>query len=131
MTTPPQPGWPPPPEGYAYGPPPHGYGPPPPPGSVPLPYGYAPAPQTDGTAIVVLVLAISSFLFLPVIPAVVALVIAPSAERDIAASGGRLTGESLVRAGRIVAWIHLGLCLAGLLLLLAFLGVFGAFAVAD
>jgi hypothetical protein len=90
---------------------------------VPLPYGYPIAPQTDGTAICVLVLAICSFVLLPVVPAVVALVLAPGAERDIAASGGRLTGEGLVRAGRVVAWVHLALCLAVVLVLLAFFGL--------
>ena len=125
MTTPQQPGWPSSPEGYGYGTVPP-YGPPPQPGQVPLAYGYPVAPQTDGTAICVLVLAISSFVLLPVVPAVVALVLAPSAERDIAASGGRLTGESLVRAGRVVAWVHLGLCLGFLVLLLGFLGLFSA-----
>jgi len=93
---------------------------------VPLPYVYPVAPQTDGTAIAVLVLAVSSFLVFPVVPAIVALVLAPSAERDIAAAGGRLTGEGLVRSGRIVAWVHLGLCVAFLLVLLAFFGLFAA-----
>lgn len=126
MTVPQQPGWPP--QGYSYGPPPG-------PGSAPrpmqMPYGYPVAPQTDGTAIVVLVLAITSFVAMPIIPAIVALVLAPSAERDIAASGGRLTGETLVRAGRIVAWVHLGLCLAFLVVVLAVFGVFGAVAFSD
>lgn len=106
---------------------PGGYGPPPLPGQPPMPpYGYPLAPKTDGTAIAVLVLAISSFVVLPVIPAVVALVLAPGAERDIAAAGGRLTGEGLLRAGRIVAWVHLGLCLAFVVVLLAVFGIFGA-----
>lgn len=122
MTVPQQPGW---------SPESHSYGPPPAPGSVPMPYGYPVAPQTDGTAIVVLVLAITSFVAMPVIPAIVALVLAPSAERDIAASGGRLTGETLVRAGRIVAWVHLGLCLAFLVVVLAVFGVFGAAIFSD
>lgn len=79
------------------------YAPPPQPGAVPQPlpsYGYPVAPQTDGTAIVVLVPAIGSFVVLPVVAAIVALVLAPSAERTIAASGGRLSGDSLVQAGR-------------------------------
>lgn len=131
------------PEGYGYGPPPPPYGQAqwtsgaePPTLQAPTYPPYAPSgwpvpPQTDGTAICVLVLAISSFVVFPVVPAVVALVLAPGAERDIAASGGRLTGDSLVRAGRVVAWIHLGLCLAGLLLLLAVFGLFGAVAFSD
>lgn len=39
-----------------------------------------------------LVLAIGSFVVSPLIPAIVALVLAPGAKRDIGASGGRLTG---------------------------------------
>jgi hypothetical protein len=103
-----------------------GYGPPPAPYGQPwpgAPVWYGP-PQTDGTAIAVLVLAVCSFVVLPVVPAVVALVLAPSAERDIAASGGRLTGEGLVRAGRIVAWIHLALCLAAVVVVVLLLAVF-------
>ena len=128
MTTPQQPQWP-----GRYGPPPQpgAYGPPPQPGQVPLAYGYPVPPQTDGTAIAVLVLAVCSFVVLPVIPAVVALVLAPSAQRDIAASGGRLTGEGLVRAGRVVAWVHLGLCLAFVALLVLVFGLFGAAVFVD
>jgi TctA family transporter len=54
-------------------------------------------------------LSIVSFVACPVIPAIVALVLASSAERNIAASNGALTGESLTKAARIISWIHLGL----------------------
>jgi hypothetical protein len=117
-----QPTWPS--SNYGYGPAPHGYGPPPAAGSLPLPQGFQVPPQTDGTAIAVLVLAICSFVVFPVVPAIVALVLAPSAERDIAAAGGRLTGEGLVRAGRVVAWIHLALCAVAVVGVIALLGVF-------
>ena len=127
------PGYGPPPYGQpAYGPPPgyppaQGYGPPPLPGQVPPPYpGWQPAPQTDGTAIAALVLAVSSFIVFPVIPAIIALVLARSADDDIAASGGRLTGEGLLTATRWVAWSNIALCVGGLLLVLLFLGVFFA-----
>ena len=113
------------PQGYApqgYGAP--GYGPPPVPGA-PYP-GWQPAPQTDGKAIAVLVLAICSFVVFPVIPAIVALAMAPGARRDIEASGGRLTGESLIKAGRIVAWINLVLILGTILAFLLIFGFLGA-----
>jgi hypothetical protein len=32
---------------------------------------------------------------------------APQADAEIAASGGRLTGDGLVKAGRIISWVHL------------------------
>ncbi len=126
---PPQP---PPPYGYPpQPPPPYGYPPQPPP-----PYGYAPPPpygttphtQTDGTAITALVLAIASFALIPTfilapvcpILAIVALALCPSSRRKIQSSNGAVTGEGLLTAARIVAWINLGL--AALVLLLIGIG---------
>lgn len=57
-----------------------------------------------------LVCAIASWVALPLFPAIAALVVGSSARRDIDASGGRLTGEGLVTAARVIAWINLGLC---------------------
>ena len=80
-----------------------------PPGYVATPgYGYG-APQTESKAVVALVLAICSFVVCPVVPAIVALVLARGSERDILASGGRLTGLGMVKAARIISWIHLAL----------------------
>lgn len=106
-----------------------GYGPPPGPGAVPpMPYGgWAPAQQTDGTAIAALVVAICSFVVFPFIPAVIALVLASSARRDIDASGGRLGGEGLVTAARIVAWINIGLCVGFVVLFVGLLALPFAF----
>jgi len=72
-------------------------------------YGYPPAPSTDSTAIWALVLSIVSWVLCPVIPAVIALVLASSAERNIEASNGALAGVGMVKAARIISWIHLGL----------------------
>jgi hypothetical protein len=103
-----------------------GNGPPPGAGA---PYaGWQPAPQTSGRSVAVLVLAVCSFVVFPVIPAVVALALAPGASRDIAAAGGRLTGDGLLKAGRIVAWVNLGLALGFVLLMILMLGVFGILA---
>lgn len=82
-----------------------GYGPPP--GDAQAAYELA--PQTETKAVVALVLAIGSYLLLPVLGAIAALVLAGSARRDIDASGGRLTGRGLVTASRVLAWIHLAL----------------------
>jgi len=49
-----------------------------------------------------------------VIPAIVALAMAPSATREIAASGGMLDGEGFVKAGVVCAWIAVGLTLAAI-----------------
>jgi hypothetical protein len=128
MSTPPDPfatpsGTPPagPPQGY--GPPPgqqqwSGYGPP--------QQGPAGPQQTETKAIVALVLAVASFVTVPVVLAIVALFLARSSEREIAASGGRLTGEGLAKAARITAWIHLGLCLAGVVLFVLLFGFLAA-----
>ncbi len=72
------------------------------------------ASETDGSAIAALVLAIASFVVCPVIPAIVALFLASNAKKNIAASGGTLTGESLAQVATIVSWINVGLGVLGL-----------------
>ncbi len=77
----------------------------PPPG-----YAAAPAaPQTSSNAIIALILAIVSWAVCPIIPAIVALVLASSAAKEIEASGGRTQGAGLVTASRIVSWVNIGL----------------------
>lgn len=115
---PPTEGWqppaPPPPPPYGqqappYGSPGPGYGP---------PYGYGGyPPQTEGTAIGALIAAIGSWVVCP-ISGIVALVLASQAKRKIASSGGRLTGQGLVTASKWIAWINIGLWVAGLLFFL-------------
>lgn len=100
-------GWPPPPN-Y-----PPGY-PPVPPG---YPATYPPSPPTSSSAIVALVLAIAAWLVCPVIPAVVALVFASRATREIRASGGALRGGELTLAAKLVAWINIGFFLLVLFIL--------------
>lgn len=111
-----------------YGPPP-GYGPPagygPPPGyGAPAGYGpppgyggYGGPPQTESKAVVALVLAIASFVVFPVLPAIAALFVAGAARRDIDASGGRLTGDGLITGAKVTAWVNIGLCVLGVLLI--------------
>ncbi|HEX8770119.1 MAG TPA: hypothetical protein VF711_05050, partial [Acidimicrobiales bacterium] len=45
---------------------------------------------------------------------IVALCLAPGARRNIAQSGGTLTGENLVRIGVILSWIAIGLVAVGI-----------------
>jgi hypothetical protein len=72
------------------------------------PYPYPPpAPKTSGSAIAALILAIASFVVCPVIAAIIALVLAATAKREIRESGGWITGEGVVTAAKVVAWIHL------------------------
>lgn len=65
-------------------------------------------PQTSTSAIVALVLAMLAFAF-PVVPAVVALILARNADEEIAAGAGRVTGAGLARAARITAWVSIAL----------------------
>lgn len=67
-------------------------------------------------------LAIGSFVVCPVIPSIIALVLASSADRNIAASNGALTGESLTKAARIIAWVNLAVAALVFVLILAFVG---------
>jgi hypothetical protein len=106
-----------------YGPPP-GYGQPgygPPPG-----YGYPPGPQTDSSATAALVIAVVGFFICAPVGAIVALVLANSAQKRIEESNGRLTGLEQARAARIIAIVELALTavliLVGVLIAVASLG---------
>lgn len=92
-----------PPPGYAPGYPPPGY---PAPG-YPVP-AYPPPAPTSTNAIVALILAISSWIVCPIVPAIVALVFASKASKEIRASGGTLQGAGLVTGANITAWINIG-----------------------
>ena len=54
-------------------------------------------------------LAIVSFVICPILPAIAALIVGAKADREIRESGGRLGGEGLVKAGRILAIVHLAI----------------------
>jgi hypothetical protein len=80
------------------------------------------APTTSSNAIISLILAIVSWVVCPIAPAIVALVFASMAAKEIDAAGGRLEGRGLVTASRIVSWINIGfwaaVILVGLFVLL-------------
>ena len=114
----------PPPAGHPSGP---GYPSGPPAYGSPSGYGPGQGPQQTSTrAIVALVCAVGSFVVFPLVPAIVALVLAPGATREIEESGGRLTGEGLVTAARITAWINIGLFLLVLVVFVLAVFVFAA-----
>jgi hypothetical protein len=136
VAEPPAAGWPSPapPAPPGYGPPPPGapsggqpgYGPP---GYGTQPgygYGYPAGPPTDGSATAALVIAIVGFFTCPPVGAVVALIMANSAEKRIEASEGRLGGLELARAARIIAIVELVLTailiIGGILAIAASLG---------
>ena len=72
-------------------------------------------------AITALVLSICSWFVLPVVLAIVALVVASSASKAIAASNGARTGDGMVKAAKIIAWLNLLLFGLVIVFLVAFL----------
>ena len=79
-------------------------------------YGQAPGyPAATATAsndaVVALVLSICSWLFCPVVLAVVALVFAGKAKRAIEASNGWVTGDGMVTAAKVISWINIAVTL--------------------
>jgi hypothetical protein len=89
-------------------------------------YGYPPGPQNDSSATAALVIAIVGFFTCPPVGAIIALVLANSAQKRIEASNGQLGGLEMARAARIIAIIELVLTavliLVGLLVAFASLG---------
>lgn len=106
-----------PPPGYGggYGTPP-GFGPPPGYGGPPQGYGAPPpgyggyygAPPNEGKAVGALICAILSWFACPLILAIVALVLAGQSSAEIRSSGGRLGGEGMNTAARVIAWLNIG-----------------------
>lgn len=85
-------------------------------GGYPAPYGLPvpPATPTSGKATTVLVLGVASLLLMfmcgiGLVTAIVALVMAPGAKREIHQSEGRLTGLGMVQGGVVCSWITIGL----------------------
>lgn len=67
-------------------------------------------------AIVGLILAALSFVSCPILFAIVALVLASNATKEIKNSGGRIGGEGLVTATKVLAWINIGIYAAFILI---------------
>ncbi|MGQ0463826.1 MAG: hypothetical protein ACT4QG_00755 [Sporichthyaceae bacterium] len=70
---------------------------------------YPPVQRTTGQSILVLLLGVASLTVAWGIAGVVALILAPGAKREIAASNGTLGGRGLIRAGVICSWISIAL----------------------
>lgn len=129
---------PPPPPAYGQPPPPPVYGPPPGYGQAqpptygqPQPYGYPASAPTSNKATTVGVLGIGSIVLLftcglGVIPAIIALAMAGGAKREIAQSDGTKGGLGLIKAGKICAWITIGLTVVAVVALVLILVALGA-----
>ena len=86
----------------------------------PAPSAAVPAAQTSSNGVIAFVLALASWILLPLVLAIVALVFAKKADDEVAASGGRIQAGGLVTAAKIIAWINIAVAAAGLLLLVIF-----------
>jgi hypothetical protein len=64
-------------------------------------------PRTDGTAIAALCCAIGAWFAVPLIPAIVAVVLARVAQRRIEESGGWVRGWELALAAKVVGWANI------------------------
>ena len=78
------------------------------------PAGPGYAQRTSGNAIAALILAILSWVFCPIILAIIALVLAAKADREVAASDGAVTSSGLSLTAKIVAWVNIGVAAAGI-----------------
>ena len=103
--------------GQSYGQPAQGYG---------APQAWQGPTQTESKAIIALVCAIASWVVLPVLPAIAALMIGKTARQEILRSGGRLTGDGLVTAAKVIAWANIVLSVLGVLLFVLAFGLFAA-----
>ncbi len=72
----------------------------------------AQGPQTSSSAIVALVLAIASWVVCPLFLAIIALVFASKADREIASAGGAIQGGGLSTAAKVLSWINIGIYIA-------------------
>lgn len=92
-------------------------------------YGYQPVPETDQKAIWALVSSIAGFFLCPVVLHIVGWVLANQSLETIRASQGRLTGDGLAKAAKILAII--GLVVSALTVILVVILVAGVFTVSN
>lgn len=87
------------------------------------------APQTSQNAIIAFVLAIVSWAVCPIVCAIIALVMASSARKEIESSGGWKTGEGFVTAAKWIAWVNI--CVWAVLIVIYALFFFFAIALSG
>ncbi len=110
------------PQGQPVPPPP--YGMPAAPSPPPAPYGapYPPVPypayyrESNGKATASLVLGIVGLFVCPLICSAIALILGSQAKKEIAASGGMMSGESAATAGIVLGWVGIALSLVAILI---------------
>lgn len=81
------------------------------------------APRTSGTAVTSLVFGILSWVLLPFIGAVVAIITGHMARAEIRRSApGTVEGDGLALGGLILGWVHIAAVILGVLAIFLFLG---------
>jgi hypothetical protein len=83
-------------------------------------------PQSNTMAIVSLIAGIASFVVIPLIGAIVAIITGNNARKEIAASNGMQTGDGMAKVGVILGWVNIALsvicgCIFAATLILPFL----------
>jgi hypothetical protein len=82
----------------------------------------AQAHTTSTTAVVSLIFGILSWVVLPVIGAIVAIVLGHMARAEIRRSNGMLVGDGLAVAGLVLGWTHIVLMIGAVLIAILFFG---------
>ncbi len=93
-----------------------------PPPAPPAPYPIAPARPTSSTAIVSLVAGLLSWILLPWIGSIVAIIAGHMARSEIRRSDGALDGDGMALAGMVLGYVQIGLTLVALIGLFLFFG---------
>jgi hypothetical protein len=81
-------------------------------------------PQTSTLAVVCLVTGIATWVIVPVLGAIIAVITGHMARNEVRASAGRISGDGLATAGLVLGYLQLGvialsICLAIVFLLVA------------
>ncbi|MFQ5613043.1 MAG: DUF4190 domain-containing protein [Anaerolineae bacterium] len=79
--------------------------------------------STSPLALISLVAGVAAWTILPLLGTAVAIIAGHLAKREIAASGGRMTGDGLATVGLVLGYAHLIVSLLGLLIGLAVLAL--------
>ena len=95
---------------------------PPPVPSAPPPVQAMPSPTTSTLAVVSLVSGIVSWILMPFVAGVIAIICGHMARGDIKRSNGALEGDGLAVAGLVLGWINVILCVLTVAAIVLFFG---------
>lgn len=84
--------------------------------------------ETSPLAVISLITGIASYFFLPFFGAIAAIITGILAKKQIRESSGKLSGLGMANAGQILGWIHIGLGLLTVCVVMVLIatGVFGS-----